>query len=115
MSLDALDAARRKKPEMKAGLVSLKRTKSEKKVESSPSLAIGERDDYDYGLKINLHKESLEKLGLDSLPKVGTKMRLEAEVEVVSVSSSAGKGSESRSMDLQITHMKLEDGAGEDE
>lgn len=109
---EALRQARQAKPEPPEGdgLISLKRTKEDMKKEKGDGpVAVGkyEPPQYAYGTKINLCKEELEKLGMESLPDVGKTMRLEAEVEVVSVSQSAGKNSSNREMSLQITAMRL--------
>lgn len=89
-------------------LVSLKKTKAQKK-SSAPQLASGPSgEDYSYGTRLSLGKDELEKLGIKDMPKVGTKFKLEAEVEVVSVSANAGKDHDSRDMGLQITAMCLE-------
>lgn len=67
----------------------------------------GDSPAYPYGLRVCLNEESLKKLGVSSLPSVGTTMRLEAVVEVCSASENqTAKGSE-RNLDLQITDMQL--------
>ena len=63
---------------------------------------------YPYGLQINLEDEDLEKLGVDSLPKVGSVLRVLAKVEVTSISENESKeGGTRRSVSLQITEMGL--------
>jgi hypothetical protein len=59
-------------------------------------------DEYPYDLKLRLGDESLDKLGIDKLPAVGKKMRIEAECVVVSTNQSAGKDHSNRSIELQI-------------
>jgi hypothetical protein len=94
------------------GMVSMERTKAEKKKEKemgSPVLAGGDGGpDYPYGLSVELRDESLKKLGIGELPEVGTKMVMECEVEVVRTSQRAGKDSADREVGFQIVKMKLE-------
>lgn len=94
-----------------AGLTSMKRTKKDTKKSKDlccPT-SCGPTDAYPYGLQVRLENESLDKLDLDSLPKVGTKLTLTAEVEVSSVSERDNSGSDGpfRSLELQITKMSL--------
>ncbi len=113
---EALRAARAAKPEKTAppasegGLVSLKRSRAEIK-KNSPMAINEEREQYPWGTRLSLQKEDLAKLGIKSLPKPGSTMKLTADVEVVSVSQSAGHDKqESKEMALQITAMKLSGG-----
>ena len=62
---------------------------------------------YPYGLRIYLDKESLSRLGVDSLPELKAKMKLEAMVEVVSVSENQSIYGDSKNVDLQIVEMAL--------
>jgi hypothetical protein len=101
--------SKKEEPESKSGggLISMKRDKKEKK-SYGETMASPMQEDYSYATRINLGKEELDKLDMESLPKIGSKMRLVADVEVVSVSTRAGKNDDSRDMGLQITAMKLE-------
>jgi len=65
---------------------------------------------YPYGLTITLDNETLDKLEMGSLPKVGKTMTLIAAVTVTSVSSSEDSGDHEvrRNVSLQITDMALE-------
>ncbi len=67
---------------------------------------------YPYGLRVHLDDDSLKKLGLDKLPKVGSSKYLGARVEIVSVSESESRngdgGNKHRSVELQITDMGLD-------
>lgn len=86
-------------------LVDMKNTKAEAKKEMAPSY---EPPKYPWGLSINLDNGSLEKLGLEQLPKIGTSMVLTARVEVSSLSEhDSVQGGSSRSLGLQITDMAL--------
>ena len=89
-------------------LISMKRPKPkpEKNIEY-PSLS---QDDYPYGLKIDLNKPELSKLGLDvSKTKVGTTITLiiECNVDRVSKTDSIGSSESRESMDLQIRKAKI--------
>lgn len=93
------------------GMVSMERTKAEKKKDKELGSPIAPGDggpDYPYGLSVELRDESLKKLGITELPEVGMKMVMECEVEVVRTSQRAGKDSSDREVGLQIVKMKLE-------
>lgn len=63
---------------------------------------------YPYGTRIELNSAMLEKLGITDLPKLGTKMRIEAMVEVCSGNQYQEQdGDANRSVGLQITDMEL--------
>lgn len=71
----------------------------------SPS---GEGPRYPYGLCLHLDNETLEKLGLSDLPKIGSKLKLEAVVEVNGISANkSGSGENYKSLSLQITDMAV--------
>ncbi len=63
---------------------------------------------YPWGLQVRLDDATLDKLGVDKLPKVGGELMLIAKVKVVSVSQSATESYKNKSVELQITHMCLE-------
>ena len=66
---------------------------------------------YPYGLRLDLNDDSLEKLGITALPKVGTEMTITAKVTVTSVSAYDSQGGEpEQNVCLQITDMEI--GAG---
>lgn len=97
-----------------AKLVSMKRTKDDKrgdKMDTAPAEAI--EPDYPWGLVLHLDKDELAKLGVKELPKVGSKLTIQARVTVTRVSQEATSergGEDRRSVDLQITDLGL--GAG---
>jgi hypothetical protein len=97
-------------------LKDLKITKKEAKAKSE-SMVIGTSDQerYPYGLRLDLNNETLEKLGMKKLPSVGTVLMFEAKAKVVGSRQSATEGSENRSVELQITHIDLEDGESSEE
>lgn len=68
----------------------------------------GDAPKYPWGLKITLDDDSLAKLGITTLPAVGTKMQFTAVCEVCSSSSYQDQGGEAEtSLGLQITGMEL--------
>lgn len=86
---------------------SMKLTKSEA-TEMMPKAVEAEAPAYPWGLRLELNDESMKKLGLDKLPKVGDKMKLEAVVVVDRVSQVDTKeGGKREDMSLQITDMEL--------
>lgn len=89
------------------GMISLKLAKSKKN--DSPQLASDSSDDgYPWGTRIDLNKESLDKLGIKTLPAVGSEIMIECKVKVIAVCESANERDTSRSVELQITDMDLE-------
>ena len=94
----------------------LKITKKEAKAKSE-SMVIGSPDQerYPYGLRLDLNNDTLEKLGMTELPSVGTVLMFEAKAKVVGSRQSATEGSENRSIELQITHIDLEEGETDEE
>lgn len=104
------------KPAAEGGMVSLERTKAEKKKDKagmSPMSSPSEGPDYPYGLTFELRDESLKKLGMSTLPEVGEKMCVYAMVEVVRTSQRAGKDSADREVGFQITSLKFEKDAAD--
>lgn len=68
-----------------------------------------EEDRYPYGLRIDLDSDTLDKLGIKSMPAVGETIVFEAKATVIGSRQSAIKDSMSRSVELQITEIDLED------
>jgi hypothetical protein len=89
-------------------LINMELTAAEAKQEVSPE---AEAPKYPWGLCLTLDNESLKKLNIDTLPTIGTKMRIIAEVEVSAVRSYAGQGEADTSVDLQVTDMAIDDGS----
>ena len=82
--------------------------RSPKELDTSKDEVMMDEDKYPYGLKIHLHDEELDKLGISELPNVGEKIKLEAVVVVESVSERQELGDENdRDVRLQITEMGL--------
>lgn len=93
--------------ERDAAMVSMKNTKKQRKDNESPISSGGSGPDYPYGLSVSLEKESLDKLGMKTLPDVGDTFTMTAKVKVTSVNQSASEDGDHRSASLQITDMKL--------
>jgi hypothetical protein len=85
------------------GMVSMKRSKTEIKEEKErwKDCGPGDSDVYPYGLELRLENHSLDKLGIDSLPKVGEKMRIEAVAVVESASSNEVLGKDGKAKPAQ--------------
>lgn len=62
---------------------------------------------YPYGLEISLDKESLEKLGIETLPPIDTVFLINAQAKVVRATHSSSAGGDQKSMSLQITDMEM--------
>lgn len=84
---------------------SMKMTKKEAKDRQT---LVAESPEFPYGLQIHLENESIEKLDMKDLPKVGDEMVILGKVKVTSVSAHDSQdGGEQRSVGLQITDMGL--------
>lgn len=90
------------------GMTSLKNTKSKKSDQPQLAMDSDYREEYPYGTRIDLNKESLDKLGIKTLPAVGSEIMIECKVKVIAVRESASERDTSRSVELQITDMDLE-------
>lgn len=94
-----------------AKMQSMAYTKTEQKEKKNGPIAVGSSADgpkYPYGLRLCLDSDTLEKLGLDSLPPVGKRQMLTALVEVCSTSQrEEADGDKHKSLDLQIVKMGL--------
>lgn len=95
----------------------LKITKDEAKKEAKNYATIGPSDGerYSYGTRVTLDDTELKKLGIKELPAVGTVVMFEAKAKVISSRQSATESNNSRSIELQITHMDLEEGESAEE
>lgn len=88
-------------------------TKTERK--TSTDMAVeSEKPKYPFGLEVRLDDETLSKLGVEELPKVGMKLILEARVVVESVSEAERTNRKpQRHVGLQITDMSLSENPGD--
>lgn len=91
----------------------MKRTKADKKAEDErySGHKIGQ-DDYPYGLSVSLDHHSLKKLGIEKMPKVGSKVKLHSHAHVKSTREENRDGKMHRSMELELRHMHIEPGEG---
>lgn len=89
-------------------LHSMKLSKKERK-ENIPKV-VSEGPSFPYGLRLCLDNDSLEKLGLKSLPKTGVKMTIQAIGEVVSVSQHESENNDDRRIEIQIHDLGIEGG-----
>ncbi|WP_254227754.1 capsid staple protein [Burkholderia gladioli] len=85
----------------------MKLTPAEAKQESGAVPMDADQPAYPYGLTICLDDESLAKLGITTLPDVGTAFTLAARVEVCSTSQYQNQDGADRNLSLQITDMEL--------
>jgi hypothetical protein len=90
-------------------MVNMKRAESERKDYAEVGMD-SDGPDYPYGLCISLGKEELDKLGITSLPEVGTEMMVMAKGFVKSVSSHEYKG-EGKHMSVEVQLTDVEVGA----
>lgn len=94
-------------------MINMKRSPKEKTMLGDGCCEI-DRPEYPYGLCISLDRESLDKLGITTLPAVGEKLQLTALVTVQSVSEYERQDEgASRDVGLQITDMALSKPADE--
>lgn len=77
--------------------------------EGSPVQAMSPNEGpmYPYGLCLYLDEDTLKKLGLTELPKLGEKIAIMAKAEVKMVSESKNVYGVERRLELQITDMAL--------
>lgn len=95
-------------------LTDMKITKAERKARADRYKIAGPMDGgdvYPYGLQIRLDDAALDKLGIDTLPKTGKKVRVTALCNVSSTSDRAstmgGKDQRDRSVELQIERLSV--------
>ncbi len=78
--------------------------------EPMPVMAESDRPRYPYGLCLCLGQHELEKLGISSMPDAGDMIHLMAMAKVTSVSErDTEDGGKDCRVELQITHLALED------
>lgn len=90
-----------------ATLISMEQSAEEVKEQQNPTMADAPK--YPWGLFITLNDDSLEKLGITTLPTAGTTVTILARAEVTGTRENQTQGNESEmSVDLQITDMQVE-------
>jgi hypothetical protein len=88
-------------------LINMQQSAEEAKEYTEPSVADAPK--YPWGLCITLDDDSLEKLGVKTLPTVETVVTIVAKATVSRISENQTQGGESeRSMDLQITDLQID-------
>jgi hypothetical protein len=89
-------------------LVSMKMSPQTAKQMTEPcAVDGGDRPRYPWGLSITLDEDSLDKLGMDTMPDVGESLQLSALVDVTACSSNETDSGKRRSVSLQITDLAL--------
>src|SRR6185369_7597591 len=87
-------------------MVNMKMSAEEAKEYTQPTP--GDAPEYPWGLCISLDEDSIAKLGITSLPAVGSQMQVQALVTVSSTSeNNTQSGEKERRVELQITDMEL--------
>lgn len=91
-----------------ASLISMENTAKEAAAEvAAPAPSDGPK--YPWGLCITLNDDTLEKLGVKTLPAAGTTVTIIAKAQVTSTSERQTEGDGTKqSMDLQITDMQVD-------
>lgn len=93
-------------------MVSLKRTKADRKKQEERYKVTSTGEDYPYETRLHLDHEMMDKLGIE-MPKVGSEVHIHARARVNSTSHNTENGGKPRkSMSLQMTHMRLKHGKG---
>lgn len=86
------------------------KTPAEMKAELIPVVEpLGAVNEYPYGLCLCLDEDSITKLGIDPLPEVGDGAQIIAMVKVTSVSSRDTGDGPCRRVELQITHLAIDE------
>ena len=87
----------------------------EEKFDALMPIAMPQKPDYPYGLRISLTHKELEKLGLEADCDVGDVIDLRAFAVVTSVSSRESEGENHCCVELQIQKLAVENEMTEDE
>ena len=88
-------------------LINMTLSAEEVKEETQPPTADAPK--YPWGLCLTLNDDTLEKLGVKTLPAVGTVVTIVAKAQVSSIRDYQTQGSDSEaSIDLQITDMQVD-------
>lgn len=87
-------------------LKSMKISPEEMKMERS-MVSQPEMPEYPYGLRISLNDETMKKLGIKELPKIGEYFMIAAKACVCSVSQHESTEHQHRHMELQIEDMAV--------
>lgn len=71
--------------------------------------AAGDAPKYPYGLTLRLDNSSLDKLGMNALPKVGAQVSVQANGVITSVSQNESEKHSNRSVEIQIQELGVDD------
>lgn len=95
----------------------MSKTLEEVQKELTPSVAPSAEyiNEYPYGLCLCLDEDSITKLQIENMPEVGDGIMLMAVAKVTSVSMNETAAGARRRIELQITHLELEEGDGADD
>lgn len=91
-------------------LSSMLLSKADQKDTSMPC-AVGDAPRYPYGLTIRLDSAGLDKLGMKALPKVGSKVSVQATGVITSVSQNESEKHSNRNVEIQIQELGVENSA----
>jgi hypothetical protein len=87
--------------------VDMKFTKAEAKAEAK-EMTSAKPPDYPWGLAIRLEKEELDKLGIKTLPQIGSEVHFAAVAMVTGINHSARQGQDEETcLALQITMLSV--------
>ena len=96
---------------MATKMIDMKRTAAERKARDKMYEGKIGGEDYPYGLGVSLDHDSLTKLGIHDLPKVGSKIMLHAHAHVKSAREESREGGQkTRHVELELRHMNVEGG-----
>jgi len=88
-------------------LIDVAYTAKERKEEKAEMNVSSKAPEYPWGLSLTLNEETLAKLGMEKLPRVGEELYVWAVAKVTSVAMRSDQhDDEDRSVSLQITHMQ---------
>jgi hypothetical protein len=94
---------------MKPVSMRLPKDKAKEMENAVPPVSDGKGPKYPWGLQLRLENESLDKLGITTLPEVGKECRVVGVAKVVSVEQRDREGGETRRhVELQITKLAIE-------
>lgn len=91
-------------------ITAAERKEREKKYKDCAPCSIDGGDAYPYGTRLDLNNETMGKLDMDKLPRVGTTVLVTAKAKVIAVRENQREGGDKeRSVELQITDMEFGD------
>ena len=86
-------------------LTNMARSKKDRK--SNEAICSPDDSKFPYGLSIDLNEESLEKLDLDDMPDIGTKLIVAAVGEVTSVNQHKSKSDTTQNLTIQLQRLEV--------